>query len=68
MQAAHKDIVNVQQIAERIGASMPVVDAMVGIYEKAIGMGFGDEPKSAMVKVYEDALGQEVRRGGDVKS
>ena len=68
MQAAYKDIVNVQEIAERIGASMPVVDAMVGTYEKAIGMGFGDEPKSAMVKVYEDALGQEVRRGRDVKS
>jgi 3-hydroxyisobutyrate dehydrogenase-like beta-hydroxyacid dehydrogenase len=61
MQAAYKDIVNVQQLAARLGASTPVVDAMVSTYDTAIAMGFGAQPKSAMVKVYEDRLGLEVR-------
>ena len=34
---------------------------MIGIYERAIAEGLGDEPKSAMVKLYERQLGQEVR-------
>ena len=61
MQAAYKDIVNIQQLAERLNASMPVVDAMVSTYRAAIEMGFGEQPKSAMIKVYEDRLGQTVR-------
>lgn len=62
LQAAFKDIVNIQQAAARLHASTPVVDAMVATYQAAIDMGFGDEPKSAMVKVYERQLNQEVRR------
>jgi 3-hydroxyisobutyrate dehydrogenase-like beta-hydroxyacid dehydrogenase len=67
MQAAYKDIVNIQEIAARYQASMPIVDAMVSIYQAAIDMGFGEQPKSAMVKVYEKRLGQEVclPAGGD---
>ena len=61
MQAAYKDIVNVQQLAARLDASTPVVDAMVSTYDTAIEMGFGAQPKSAMVKVYEGRLGLEVR-------
>jgi len=38
------------------------VDAMVATYRAAIDMGFGDEPKSAMVKVYEKQMEQEVSR------
>ncbi len=60
MQAAYKDIVNIQEVAARFQASMPVVDAMVSTYRAAMEMGFSDEPKSAMVKVYEKYLGQEV--------
>ena len=60
MQAAYKDIVNVRQLAERLEASMPVVDAMVKTYDAAIEQGFGAEPKSAMVKVYEKKLKQTV--------
>lgn len=63
LSAAYKDIVNVQEAAERLGVSTPVVDAMVDTYRKAIQMGFGDEPKSAMVKVYEEQMGQTVSRG-----
>ncbi len=61
--AAWKDIVNVQETAERLGVAMPVVDAMVATYRDAIERGFGDEPKSAMVKVYEERMGQTVSRG-----
>jgi 3-hydroxyisobutyrate dehydrogenase-like beta-hydroxyacid dehydrogenase len=67
MEAAYKDIVNIQEIADRYQASIPIVDAMVSIYQAAIDMGFGEQPKSAMVKVYEKRLGQEVclPAGGD---
>ena len=61
MQAAYKDIVNIQQLAERLNVSMPVVDAMVTTYRAAIDMGLGGQPKSAMIKVYEDRIGQVVR-------
>jgi len=59
LQAAYKDIVNVQELAVRFEASTPVVDAMVSTYQAAIDMGFGAEPKSAMVKVYEQQLDHE---------
>lgn len=61
MLAAYKDIVNVQDIAARLQISLPVVDAMVSTYQAAIDMGFGEEPKSAMVKVYEERSNQRVR-------
>ena len=35
----------------------PVVNAMIASYQAAIAEGFGDEPKSAILKVYERALG-----------
>ena len=60
MQDAYKDIVNVRELAERLEASLPVVDAMVATYDAAIDLGFGAEPKSAMVKVYEQKLNQTV--------
>jgi hypothetical protein len=40
MQAAYKDIVNIQEVAARFQASMPIVDA--------IEMGFSDEPNHAL--------------------
>jgi len=68
LQAAYKDIVNIQQVAARFQASMPVVDAMVSTYQAAMELGFGDQPKSAMVKVSEQQLGQEVcLQPGEVK-
>ena len=54
---AYKDIVNVQRMGVEVRASLPVVNAMIGSYQAAIAAGFGDEPKSAMLKVYENALG-----------
>ena len=61
MRAAWKDIVNIQEAAARLEASLPVVEAMVSTYRAAMEMGLGDQPKSAMVKVYEAQMGQEVR-------
>ena len=68
LRAAFKDIVNVQEVAARLEASLPVVDAMVSTYQAAIDQGFGEESKSAMVKVYEDSLGQKVRRPASTDS
>lgn len=63
LSAAYKDIVNVERMAADTGASLPVVEAMVGSYKAAIAAGYGDEPKSAMLKVYEQALGVKFRKG-----
>ena len=61
LQAAYKDIVNVKAMAKEAGAELPVVSAMIATYEAAIAAGFGAEPKSAMLKVYEDALGAQFK-------
>ena len=61
LRAAYKDIVNIQEAAAQLDASLPLVEAMVSTYRAAIEMGFGDEPKSAMIKVCEQRLGQQVR-------
>jgi 3-hydroxyisobutyrate dehydrogenase-like beta-hydroxyacid dehydrogenase len=62
MQEAYKDIVNVQRMGVETRASLPVVNAMIASYQAAIAAGFGDQPKSAMLKVYENALGVQFRR------
>ena len=61
LRAACKDLVNIEEAAARLDATLPLVEAMVSTYRAAIAMGFGDEPKSAMVKVCEARLGQQVR-------
>ena len=57
LQAAFKDIVNVQEVAAELQASLPVVEAMIDTYQTAIDSGFGDQAKSAMIKTYEARLG-----------
>jgi len=54
---AFKDIVNVQKMAIETQAMLPVVNAMVASYQAAMAAGFADQPKSAILKVYENALG-----------
>lgn len=63
--SAYKDIVNVQETATRLAAPTPVVSAMTAIYQQAIAQGLGEQPKSAMIKLYEQALGVEFRRKSD---
>lgn len=59
---AYKDIVNVQKMGVETRASLPVMNAMIASYQAAIASGYGDEPKSAMLKVYEKALGVEFKK------
>ncbi|MEM0989574.1 MAG: NAD(P)-dependent oxidoreductase [Pseudomonadota bacterium] len=56
LENAYKDIVNVQRMAIETRASLPIVNAMVATYQAAMAAGFADEPKSAMLKVYEDRI------------
>lgn len=65
LNAAYKDIVNVERMAADTGAQLPVVRAMIGSYKAAIAAGYGDEPKSAMLKVYEEALGVAYRKDAE---
>ena len=62
LRGAYKDIVNFKAVAAQLGASLPVVNAMIATYEATINEGYGDQPKSAMIKRYEAQLKQEVRR------
>jgi 3-hydroxyisobutyrate dehydrogenase-like beta-hydroxyacid dehydrogenase len=62
MGQAWKDIVNVQEVAVRHGAMTPVTAAMTAVYQTAIARGHGGEPKSAMIKVYEQVLGVVFRK------
>ena len=62
MGAAHKDITNFQQIIAELGADAPLVAAMVQTYERALEAGFGAQPKSAMIKIYERELAVKVER------
>jgi 3-hydroxyisobutyrate dehydrogenase-like beta-hydroxyacid dehydrogenase len=59
---AYKDVVNVQKMGIETGASLPVVNAMISSYQAAIAAGYGDEPKSAMLKVSEKVLGVEFKK------
>ncbi len=61
MQDAYKDIVNMQKMAVEKKAMLPVVNAMVASYQAAISAGYGAEPKSSILKIYEQALGVEFR-------
>lgn len=62
LNGAYKDIVNVQKMGVETRASLPVVNAMIASYQAAIAAGHGDLPKSAMLKVYENALDVEFKK------
>jgi 3-hydroxyisobutyrate dehydrogenase-like beta-hydroxyacid dehydrogenase len=65
MGEAYKDIVNVRQVAEELAVELPLVDAMTAAYDTAMEQGYGAQPKSAIVKVYEERIGALVRRPSD---
>ena len=56
LQQAVKDIKNIQQLQADTGAHLPLVTAMIESYEAALAAGYGAEPKSAMLKIYEAVL------------
>ena len=59
MENAYKDIINIQRIAIENRALTPLVNAMTSSYQTAISAGLGSEPKSAIIKIYEQVLGTE---------
>ena len=62
MEAAYKDIINIQELATKYRAAIPITNAMTSSYQSTIGLGFGKEPKSAMIKFYESILGVAINR------
>jgi hypothetical protein len=44
------------------GASLPLVNAMIASYQAAIAAGYGDKPKSAMLKMTKKVLDVEFRK------
>lgn len=69
MQGAYKDIDNFRTLIEKAEAEskhlqpgdFPVSEAMIKVYEKALKAGYGQDPKSSMIKLYEKMLGVEFR-------
>ena len=59
---AYKDILNMQKVATEKQALTPLMNAMISSYQNAIADGLGDEPKSAIIKIYEKVLGVEFTR------
>ena len=59
---AYKDILNMQKIATEKQALTPLMNAMISSYQNALADGLGDEPKSAILKIYEKVLGVEFKR------
>ena len=62
MQDAYKDILNVQKMAVEQKALTPLMNAMISSYQSAIAAGLGREPKSAIIKIYENVLGRKFIR------
>ena len=61
MASAFKDMVAVMERANQQRAPLPVASGAMQTYRMALAKGLGDEAKGAMIKVWEDLLGVEVR-------
>ncbi len=61
---AYKDMVNAAEISSQKKIPLPVFFAAMQTYQMALAEGLGNENKGAMIKVWEKALGVEVRRKG----
>lgn len=61
MKDAYKDIINVQRMGVETQAMLPLVNAMTSSYQSAMSAGYADEPKSAILKIYEKILNVEFK-------
>ena len=61
---AYKDMVSAAEISSQEKIPLPVFFAAMQTYQMALAEGLGNEGKGAMIKVWEKALGVEVRRKG----
>lgn len=59
---AHKDLRLAVQLADRTGVPGMVAPNVLNLLRAARGMGLGGEDTSAMIKVYENILGKDVRK------
>ena len=64
MHSAHKDMIAVMDLAQRYGVPLPVASGAAHTYQLALDRGLGPESKAAMAKVWEEALGVEVKAKG----
>ena len=62
LEDAYKDMVHAYEISSIHRIPLPVTAATMGTYQMALNEGLGKENKGAMIKVWENALGVEVRR------
>ncbi len=61
---AHKDLRLAQQLADEVGVPSPMGAATLNLLRMARGMGLGAADVSAMIGVYEAALGKVAKLGG----
>lgn len=61
MASAFKDMVVVMEQANQQRAPLPVASGAMQTYRMALARGLGEEAKGAMIKVWEELLGVEVR-------
>jgi 3-hydroxyisobutyrate dehydrogenase-like beta-hydroxyacid dehydrogenase len=62
LEDAYKDMIHAYEISSIHRIPLPVTAATMGTYQMALSQGLGRENKGAMIKVWENALGVEVRR------
>jgi 3-hydroxyisobutyrate dehydrogenase-like beta-hydroxyacid dehydrogenase len=60
---AYKDLVSAAELSANLCIPMPVLAAATATYQTALLRGHGAEDKGAMVRVFEELLGVEVRSG-----
>lgn len=60
--AAYKDMIGAAELAARTASPTPVLAAATATYQQALRRGYGDLDKGAMIRVYEELLGVQVRR------
>jgi 3-hydroxyisobutyrate dehydrogenase-like beta-hydroxyacid dehydrogenase len=63
LEDAYKDMVHVTEISSAHRVPLPVTAGCLLTYQLALDQGLGRENKGAMIKVWEKALGVEVRKG-----
>lgn len=61
LKLAYKDLVSGAELSAKLGAPLPLMHAATTTYQMALLKGLGDQDKGAMIKVFEELLGVEVR-------
>ena len=65
MQSAYKDMAAIMELATQDQIPLPVTTAALQTYQMALAQGHGEENKGAMIKVWEQVLGVEVRKSDE---